>query len=101
MTVKVNVQYGKPSDPKRFEDYFLNTHSGVAKKLPGLKSFEYGKALSNLDGSTTDVFRIATLTFDSMDTVQAALTSAEHHATTSDMASYASGGATIVVSEAV
>jgi uncharacterized protein (TIGR02118 family) len=99
MTVKVNVQYGKPSDPKHFEDYFVSTHAGIAKTLPGLRAFEYGKALANLDGSATDVFWIATLTFDSLDTVQAALASAEGQATTADMANYASGGATIVVSE--
>jgi len=99
MTVKANVHYGAPTDAAHFEDYFVNTHAPLAKAMPGLRTFEFGKAISNLDGSATDVFWIATLTFDSVEAIQAALASPEGQATVADMANYASGGATTVLSE--
>lgn len=99
MTIKANVHYGAPTDPSQFESYFVSTHAPLAGKMPGLRSFEFGKAISNLDGTPTDTFWIATLTFDSMETMQQALASPEGQATVADMANYASGGATITLSE--
>jgi uncharacterized protein (TIGR02118 family) len=99
MTVKAHVHYGAPTDPAHFEDYFVSTHAAIAGRMPGARSFEYGKAVSNLDGSPTDTFWIATLTFDSMEAMQAALASPEGQATIADMSNYASGGATVTISE--
>ena len=99
MTVKANVHYGAPIDPSHFESYFVSTHAPIAQTMPGLRTFEYGKAISNLDGTPTDTFWIATLTFDSMEAMQQALGSPEGQATVADMANDASGGATITVSE--
>lgn len=67
--------------------------------MPGLGSFEYGKAISNLDGSPTDVYWISTLTFDRVEALQECLASPEGQATVADMANYASSGATIILSE--
>ena len=51
MGMKVHVLYGKPTDPKAFEDYYRSTHAPIAEKLPGLQSFEYGKSMPNPDGT--------------------------------------------------
>jgi uncharacterized protein (TIGR02118 family) len=99
MTVKANVHYSAPTDPAHFESYFVSTHAPIAQKLPGLNSFEYGKVIGNMDGSPSDTFWIATLTFDNMETMQAAMASAEGEATIADMANYASGGAAVTISE--
>ena len=99
MTVKANVHYGAPTDPGHFESYFVSTHAPLAHKMPGLRTFEYGKAIGNMDGSPTDTFWIATLTFDSMEDMQKALESPEGQATVGDMGNYASGGATVIISE--
>jgi uncharacterized protein (TIGR02118 family) len=99
MTVKANVHYGAPTDPGHFESYFVSTHAPLVHKIAGLRTFEYGKAISNMDGTPTDTFWIATLTFDSMEDMQKAMGSPEGQATVADMGNYASGGATVILSE--
>ena len=99
MTIKANVHYGTPSDAEHFASYFVSTHVPIVHTLPGLRAFEYGKVISNMDGTPSDTFWIATLTWDSADAMQAALASPEGQATVGDMANYASGGATITLSE--
>jgi len=99
MTVKANVHYGAPTDPAHFESYFVSTHAPLAQKMPGLRTFEYGKAIGNMDGTPSDTFWIATLTFDSMEDMQKSLESPEEEATIGDIGNYASGGATITLSE--
>jgi uncharacterized protein (TIGR02118 family) len=99
MTVKLNVHFDTPSDPESFERYYLETHAPIGRGLPGLRSFEYGRALSNLDGSPTETFWIATLTFDDLDSMQAALASSEGQATTADMSNFVTGAMTVIVSE--
>jgi len=99
MAVNLHVHFGKQDDPERFARYYAETHAPIGRAIPGLRSFEYGRALSNLDGSPTDIFWIATLTFDDLDAMQAALTSAEGQATTSDMTNFVTGSMTVTVSE--
>ena len=99
MTVKANVHYGAPTDPGHFEQYFVSTHAPLVHKMPGLRTFEYGRALGNMDGTPSDTFWIATLTFDSMEDMQKALESPEGQTTVGDMVNYASGGATVTISE--
>jgi uncharacterized protein (TIGR02118 family) len=99
MTVKLNVHFGMPTDTEAFARYYVETHAPIGRTLPGLRSFEYGRALSNLDGTPTDTFWIATLTFDDVDSMQAALTSAEGQATNSDMPNFATGSVAVIISE--
>jgi uncharacterized protein (TIGR02118 family) len=99
MTVKANVHFGTPVDPDHFARYYVEKHAPLGRAMPGLRSYEYGRAISNLDGSPTETFWIATLTFDDAEAMQAALVSAEGQAANADMANFASGGATVIVSE--
>ena len=101
MTVKLNVHFGTPANPEEFERYYLETHAPIGRTLPGLRSFEYGRALSNLDGTPTDTFWIATLTFDDVASMQAALGSNEGQKTNADMANFATGSMTVILSEVI
>jgi uncharacterized protein (TIGR02118 family) len=99
MAVKLNVHFGMPADPAQFERYDVETHAPIARTLPGLRSFEYGPTLSNLDGSAPETFWITTLTFADVASMQAALASSEGEATTADMANFATGSMTVIASE--
>lgn len=99
MSVKVNVHFGTPTDPEAFERYYVETHAPIGRTLPGLRSFKYGRALSSLDGSPTDTFWIATLTFDDLESMEAALGSSEGHATNADMPNFATGSVAVIISE--
>ena len=44
--VKAVVLYGPPEDPDAFERYYADTHTGLAKAIPGLKRFEAARGVT-------------------------------------------------------
>jgi uncharacterized protein (TIGR02118 family) len=97
--VKVTVLYGPPTDPGAFEDHYANTHVPLAGKMPNVARFEAGRVIATPDGSEPPYFRIAELWFESQDDLQASMSSPEGRETTGDIANFATGGATVVISE--
>ncbi len=98
--IKLTVLYGKPTDPAAFEDYYRNTHVPLADQIPNMtRPLEWGKALPSIDGSEVAHFWIASLTFADNDAVMGALGSPQGQAAVGDVANFASGGATMVLSE--
>jgi uncharacterized protein (TIGR02118 family) len=71
--VKAVVLYHPPEDPEAFERYYADTHTGLAKAIPGLQRFEAARGVATPDGSAVPYQRIAELTFEDMDALQAAL----------------------------
>jgi uncharacterized protein (TIGR02118 family) len=98
--VKLIVLYGKPEDPSAFDAHYAGTHAPLAEKIPNLKRYEHGKALSSADGSEAPYYYVADLSFDDSDALQAGLSSAEGQAAAGDVANFASGGATMFITEA-
>jgi uncharacterized protein (TIGR02118 family) len=97
--VKVSVLYGHPADPSAFEDYYARTHLPLAAKMPGVQRFEASKVVATPDGSEPPYYRIAELWFDSDEDLQASMGSDEGRATVADIPSFATGGATVVISQ--
>ena len=93
--VKAVVLYGAPDDPDAFERYYAETHTPLAKAIPGLKRFEAARGFATADGSAPPYQRIAELTFDDMDALQAGFGSDEGQAAANDLANFATGGVTI------
>lgn len=98
--IKVLAMYGLPKDAAAFDDYYFKRHVPLAKTLPGLRSYEVsrGAVIGILDGSRP-YHLVATLSFDSMTALQAALGSPEGQATAADVGNFASGGVTLVAFE--
>ena len=94
--VKVIVLYGQPSDPSAFEAHYTGTHVPLAEKLPGLRLFEASRVVGSADGGDPPYYRVAELSFDSQEALQAALGSAEGQETVADIPNFASGGATVL-----
>jgi uncharacterized protein (TIGR02118 family) len=97
--VKVVVLYGPPEDTDAFERHYADTHTALATAIPGLQRFEAGRAIGTPDGGAPAYQRIAELTFDDMDALQAALGSDEGQAAVNDIPNFASGGVTIFIAE--
>jgi len=93
--VKAVVLYGPPEDRDAFERYYAETHTALAKAIPGLQRFEAAGAVATPDGSAVPYQRIAELTFADMDALQAGLGSDEGQAAIDDIANFATGGVTI------
>jgi uncharacterized protein (TIGR02118 family) len=90
------VLYNTPADPIAFDRYYHATHIPLAKKIPGLRSYEInGGPVQALAGSAPHL--IATLNFDSMADLNAALASPEGQAAAADLPNFASAGATLLI----
>ena len=93
---QVLVLYNTPADPAAFDRYYRQTHVPLAKKIPGLRSLSISDGpVQALAGSAPHL--IATLNFDSLADVSAALTSPEGQAAAADLPNFASGGATLLL----
>ena len=93
--VKAVVLYGPPEDPDEFERYYEDTHTALATAIPGLQRFEAARGIATPDGSAVSYQRIAELTFEDMDALQAGLGSDEGQAAVN----FATGGVTIFFAE--
>jgi uncharacterized protein (TIGR02118 family) len=97
--VKAVVLYGPPDDPDAFERYYAETHTALATAVPGLKRFEAAAGIATPDGSAVPYQRIAELTFDDMDALQAGFATEEGQAAVNDIPNFATGGVTIFFAE--
>ena len=83
--VKAVVLYGPPEDRDAFERYYAETHTALAKAIPGLERFEAGQGIATPDGGAVPYQRIAELTFEDMDALQAGLGSEQGQAAVNDI----------------
>ena len=97
--VKAVVLYGPPEDADAFERYYADTHTALATAIPGLRRFEAARGFATPDGSDVPYQRIAELTFDDMDALQAGMGSEEGKAAVDDISNFSTGGVTIFIAE--
>jgi len=89
---KVMAMYGMPKDRDAFDRYYFDRHVPLAKTVPGLRHYEVTRGDIVAIGGASPYYLIATLTFDSLAAIHAALASAEGQATAADLANFATGG---------
>lgn len=100
MAAKVLVQYNRPADPAAFDTYYAETHTPIAKKIPGLRSFLVSTGpIAAPDGSPAPYHQIAELIFDSMADLQAGMSSPEGRDTARDLRNFAGAGASMTIYE--
>jgi uncharacterized protein (TIGR02118 family) len=97
--VKVIVLYAQPSDPAAFEEHYANTHLPLAAKMPNVRRFEASRVVATPDGSEPPYYRIAELWYDSHEDLQGSTGSSEGSTTLADIPNFATGGATVLISE--
>jgi uncharacterized protein (TIGR02118 family) len=99
MSAQLVVLYNTPADPTASEQYYQGTHVPIAKRIPGLRSYTINKGPIAAPAGASPYFLIATLTFDSLDALQAALGSPEGAAAAADVPNFATGGVTMLMCE--
>jgi uncharacterized protein (TIGR02118 family) len=97
--VKITITFGPPADPDAFAHHYVETHAPLVRRLPGLRAYEFGRALTNFDGSAPDAFWVVSLTFDDEAAMHAAFASPAGAKTVEDMPNFITGSMTSVVSE--
>ena len=97
---RILVLYNAPTDPAAFDVYYRETHTPLAQKIPRLRALTIGEGpVTTLAGTTPAPYLIASLTFDTMADLNAALASPEGQATAADLANFATGGVTLFAFE--
>jgi uncharacterized protein (TIGR02118 family) len=89
---KLVVLYKKPADTAAFDSYYFSKHVPIAKKIPGLVSYEVSAGAVASPGGASPYHLVATLGFASMDAIQQAFASPEGGATARDLANFAQAG---------
>ena len=97
--VKLTVLYGQPKSADAFEKYYAEIHLPIAGKMKGVNKIELSKIMGTPDGSAPAFYRIADLYFDDADHMKRVLGTPEGKATVDDLANFATGGVTVLVSE--
>jgi len=96
---KLTILYGHPTDPAAFEHYYAETHLPIAAKVEGLERAEFSKVIGTPDGSAPAFYRIAELWFESLADLQAVMATPAARAAVADIANFATGGVTTLISE--
>ena len=99
MAVKITITFWDPKDPDAFERHYVETHAPLVQALPGLRTYEYGRALTNFDGTAPDAYWVVSLTFDDAESMHASFASPAGQKTTADMGNFITGPMKSVVSE--
>jgi len=96
---KVIAVYRQPKDPKSFDKYYAETHTPLAKKMPGLRRLEVTR-ITGAAGTTSDVYQVAELYFDDPGARETALSSKEGKAVVDDLPKFAAGLVSIYFGDA-
>jgi uncharacterized protein (TIGR02118 family) len=78
------VLYKTPADARAFDQHYRATHIPLARKLPGLRKYEISHGSVMTPAGPSAVHLVATLYFDDMQAIQAALASPEGQAAAAD-----------------
>jgi uncharacterized protein (TIGR02118 family) len=93
------VMYKKPDDAATFDKYYFDTHVSVAKKIPGLRKYEVSRGPVATPAGPSGYHLVATLHFDNMAAIQAAMGSAEGQAAVADLGSFVTSPPDILMFE--
>jgi len=94
---KLIALYKKPADPAAFDKYYFGKHLPIAKKVPGLRSYEVNSGQVGTPQGPAPYHLVAILSFDSMDGLQKALGSPQGQAAAADLANFAQAGVELLV----
>jgi uncharacterized protein (TIGR02118 family) len=97
---KLLALYNVPeADRELFDKQYMETHVPLIKKVPGLRGMEICRKPRNMMGSQSPYYMIATLTFDDMSALKAAMSSPEGQEAGNNIMSFASNYVTLLSTE--
>lgn len=92
---RITVQYGQPTDPAVFDEYYQSTHIPLTLKVPGLVRFTTGRPRPLGRDVPAPPYLVADLWFETAESLKVALKSDEMRSASADVANFATGGATL------
>ena len=97
---KLYAMYKHPTDVAAFNRYYYGVHVPLAKKVPGLVSYEVTRgAIAGVGGASVPYHLIAGLGFASLTAINAALISPQGQAVAADLGNFATGGVDVFMAD--
>ncbi len=96
---KLVVLYKQPADPAAFDRHYFDTHIPLAKKISGLQRYEVSRGPVSGPTGPSPYHLIATLEFESLDTLQQGMASVEGKAAAQDVANFGQAGVEMLIFE--
>jgi len=97
--VKLTVLYGHPKSAADFEKYYAETHLPIAGEMKDVRRIELSKVIGAPDGSAAPFYRMAELYFDNTEHLNSVMATPEGQKTVADLANFATGGVTVLISD--
>jgi uncharacterized protein (TIGR02118 family) len=91
------AMYRTPTDATAFDKYYFETHVPIAKKVPGLRKYEVSEGPVASPAGPSGFHLIATLHFDDLGAIQAALASPQGQTAAADLQNFATGGVDLLL----
>ena len=89
------VMYKTPKDAAAFDTYYVDKHVPIAKKIPGVRTYEISQGPVGTPAGPSSYHLVAILYFDDMAAIQKAFASPEGQAAVADVGVFATGGVDI------
>jgi uncharacterized protein (TIGR02118 family) len=96
---KLVALYKKPADAAAFDAYYFGTHVPLAKKVPGLRSYEVSAGPVATPQGDSTYHLVAILRFDSVEALQRGFDSSEGQKAAGDLANFAQAGVELLIFE--
>src|ERR1700675_2901048 len=97
---KLYAMYKHPTDAAAFDRYYYGVHVPLAKKVPGLQTYEVTRgAISSAGGGPVPYHLIAALGFSSVAAIGAAMASPQGQAAAADLGNCATGGVDLFIAD--
>jgi uncharacterized protein (TIGR02118 family) len=96
--IKVTILYGHPKSSEDFEKYYFGTHMPLLAAARGGKRTETSRCPPMADGSPGPFYRVFEVWLDSQADMVAVTSTPEWKKVVADVANFATGGVTRVVS---
>ena len=97
--VKLNALYGHPEESEAFEEYYANNHLPLVQAIPNAGRLETARVVATPDGSEPPYYRIAELSFERKEQMQASLSTPEGQRLVEDIFKLPTDEVTVFFSE--
>lgn len=89
--------YKKPADASAFDAHYFSVHVPLAKKIPGLSSYEVSTGAVATPQGESPYYLVAVLGFDSLDAIRQGFAAPEGAAAAADLANFAQAGVDLLM----
>ncbi|HZD12423.1 MAG TPA: EthD family reductase [Candidatus Binatus sp.] len=90
--------FGKPADPKAFDEEYWKDHVPLARQMPGVKKYTVNKIVGAPRGEPA-YYQMVEVEFDNMDSLKKALESSASRESGKHAVKMATGGITFLYAE--